>query len=186
MVWVSAARILIASALLAASACQPNDSARGALAPGQPFPELTLRSLSGEARPLASFGERVKIINFWATWCGPCRAEMPSLQWLSDRLDPTQAVVIGVSVDTDLNLVKEFNLAYGIGFADYTLQDTGAGSGEPLRLAVLPQTYILSADGTVAMLKLGAYRWDSEQVVALIDQLYQKQAVNTVKETLDD
>ncbi|MDX1578207.1 MAG: TlpA disulfide reductase family protein [Gemmatimonadota bacterium] len=67
---------------------------------GQPLPELVLTDLGGQPFDLARLRGRVVVLNLWATWCLPCREEMPELQELQARHDPAALSVVGVSVDT--------------------------------------------------------------------------------------
>ena len=91
---------------------------------------------------------RTLVINFWATWCAPCREEMPLLQQLSDRLDPERYAVVGVSVDEDRNLVQEFLLQYGIRFR--TFQDGEMSlARDLLGIVSYPQTFIVSPQGII-------------------------------------
>ena len=115
---------------------------------GSDFPLQSLESLPllGATRP--NLGNKILLINFWATWCAPCREEMPYLQRLSEELDPDRFAVIGVSVDDDANLVREFLLQYRIRFPNYLDADKNLASDQ-LGLGSYPQTFIVSPDGTI-------------------------------------
>ena len=123
---------------------QAPDTATG----GQAFPLQSIESLPllGAAAP--QLEDKTLLINFWATWCAPCREEMPSLQRLSERLDPDRFAVIGVSVDEDANLVREFLLQYQIEFPNYLDADKKLAS-DRLGLLSYPQTFIVSPDGVI-------------------------------------
>ncbi len=138
----------LAAAVLVAGLIGCSDAGPGRLTVGQPFPLAELRATTalGEfAPPLAG---RTLVINFWATWCAPCRQEMPDLQRLSDRLDPDRYRVIGVSVDADRNLVREFVRAHDIRFPVRQDRDRRLASAV-LGLEVFPTTFVVSPDGTV-------------------------------------
>ena len=83
---------------------------------GQPFPLSALKQLENVRGEKIDFSNKILLINFWATWCAPCRSEMPDLQRLTGSLDPERYAVIGVSVDDDINLVREFMLQHQIRF----------------------------------------------------------------------
>ncbi len=115
---------------------------------GEPFPlaEIYLtRSLGDD--PAAAQGKTL-VVNFWATWCAPCRKEMPELQRLSERLDPAKYAVIGISVDRDAHLAREFLIAHDIRFhvrhdPDLRLAKTLLG------IDAFPVTFVVSPDAIV-------------------------------------
>jgi thiol-disulfide isomerase/thioredoxin len=84
------------------------DAAADALAKGKPAPlQFTMKDMNGVDVKLASFRGKVILLNFWATWCGPCRAEIPSLVALQQQYGD-QLVVLGVSIDDPLNKLKPY------------------------------------------------------------------------------
>ena len=83
---------------------------------GETFPALDLPALDGPPLNLGDYRGRVLVLNVWATWCAPCREEMPSLQRLSERFPSGRFAVVGLTVDEDTNLAREFLLKYGIRF----------------------------------------------------------------------
>ncbi|MDH3635711.1 MAG: TlpA family protein disulfide reductase [Gammaproteobacteria bacterium] len=116
---------------------------------------------TGDAFPLSLFEKmipvdngnvdtegKILLINFWATWCAPCREEMPALQELSDTLDPERFAVIGISVDEDRNLIREFMLQYEIRFPVYQ-DDKFRLAGELLGIKTFPETFIVSPQGLI-------------------------------------
>lgn len=116
---------------------------------------------AGAAFPLDALGQARRInegeidlegktllINFWATWCEPCRGEMPVLQQLSDSLDPERFAVIGVSVDEDSNLIREFMLQYKIRFHNFQ-DDNFRIASDLLGIQTYPQTFIVSPQGVI-------------------------------------
>ncbi len=98
------------------------------------------------------------ILNVWATWCPPCRGELPSLQRLSDSLDPERYVVIGLSVDQDADFVREYLRDVGITFANYVAADPMAAAAR-LEVESFPQTLMVRPDGTLAQRVVGARDW---------------------------
>ena len=161
--WLAWPVVLSAVAL---SACDGGNPRPPAAEAAFPLPELASTPALGERR--AEFGDRTLLINFWATWCGPCRDEMPDLQALSDSLDRDRFAVIGVSIDDDRNLVQEFLLDHGIRFANYHDRDQSLASGR-LGILVLPVTYVVAPDGTILARVSGARRWDRDSLMELLD-----------------
>lgn len=136
--------------------CYPE---RSSPAVGVPLAEVVLPQLDGGEVSLGQFHGKVVVLNFWATWCGPCREEMPALQALSERLAPDRYRVIGVSVDQDLNLVREFVLKYGISFLQLT-DSSMAVTSDLLGIGVFPQTLIIDQQGRVKRSIVGTQAWN--------------------------
>jgi len=154
----SVARAWLLAAFVAATGCGEETRA--------PPPVSSLRVLEAPLVPLSPGGreslseyrgQRV-IVNFWATWCAPCREEMPGLQRLSETLAPRGVAVVGVSVDTDLNLAREFLLRHRVSFDNFA--DAGmAHSRGALGITALPVTFALDSEGKIAGRALGARDW---------------------------
>lgn len=139
---------------------------------GKPFPELKLPDLTGRETPLPR-GPAL-IVNFWATWCSPCREEMPSLQRLASSYPPGDLQVIGISVDDDVNLVKEFQLRHAIDFT--LLSDHDQRLTNTLQIGVLPMTFLLTREHVVADVVAGARDWAGTTMRKEIDRLLEVQA----------
>ncbi|WP_210398073.1 TlpA family protein disulfide reductase [Motiliproteus sediminis] len=132
-------------------------------------PELSLEGveladLDGNLRPLLDGSGRVRIVNFWATWCAPCREEMPALQALDDMLDDARYQVVGVTVDRDLNLVREFLLKYGIRFSQ--LSDPAMQlASERVGVRAYPETLLVDETGRVIDRVVGVRPWDDPEFI---------------------
>lgn len=114
------------------------------------------------------FGDKTLLINFWATWCAPCRREMPDLQKLSETLDREKYAVIGISVDEDRNLAEEFLLDNRIRFANYW--DHGQLiSSELLGIEAFPATYIVAPDGSILDRINGEQTWNEASFEASLN-----------------
>ena len=151
-------------------ACRNSKSVGFAL--GDRFPDIMLPALEGHITPSPSvvYRDVSLIINFWATWCEPCRREMPSLEKLSTFFSQKDIVVIGVSVDSDQNLAREFSLRYK--FTIPMLSDSNqALSNGILRIPVFPVTYLLRRDHTIARIIVGARDWADPVMVDEIEGL---------------
>lgn len=134
---------------------------------GDPVPALRFARLDGSAASLADHAGRALLLNLWATWCAPCRAEMPSLQRLSDAFAAEELAVIAVSVDDDLNLVREFLLRHAIRFAVYA--DTAQPSVRSLLgVTAYPTTWLVTRDGRIADVVPGERAWDAAPMIAHI------------------
>ncbi len=138
--------------------------------PGEPFPMLDLPALDGPPLHLGDFRGRVLVLNVWATWCGPCREEMPSLQRLSMRFPPERLAVVGLTVDEDTNLAREFLLKYGIRF-QIASDPAGAVAEGLLGVTGYPDTFIIAPDGRLAERVSGGREWDGAEMVSLLSGL---------------
>ena len=131
---------------------------------GQAVPDFQLPALAGGTGDLASYRGRVVLLNFWATWCPPCVAEMPSLDRLSRALAPEGLVVVGVSVDNDEAALRDFVARHRLGFA--ILRDQGAHTAAAYRVTGYPQTFLIGRDGMLEKTFLGPAEWDTPEAVA--------------------
>lgn len=126
--------------------------------------------VDGDGRPvkLSSFRGKVVLLNVWATWCAPCREEMPALDRLQARLGGPAFEVIALSIDRDrLPAVKEFYLQTGIKELSVYVDVSGQASSE-LRVTGIPTTLLIDERGREIGRKIGAAEWDSPEVIALI------------------
>ncbi len=118
-------------------------------------PELVVPTLDGTTLTSADLQGRVVVVNFWATWCGPCRLEMPSLQALSQRHGPEDLVVLGLSVDAGPRPVQAFleerGITYPVGMA--TQQHRLAFGGLP----GTPMTFLIDRQGVVRHRVIGYF-----------------------------
>jgi len=138
--------------------------------PGEPFPALSLPALDGLPLHLGDYRGRVLVLNVWATWCAPCREEMPSLQRLSERFPTERLVVVGLTVDEDTNLAREFLIKYGIDFP--IVSDPAGGVAEGLLgVTGYPDTFIIAPDGRLAKRVSGGREWDGVEMVSLLSGL---------------
>lgn len=131
------------------------------------FPALALPALEGKGNTFAAL-EGALLVNYWATWCGPCREEMPSLERLSRRL-PAGVRVVAVTVDEDLNLAREWLRKLGISFPVFADPGMRASRGE-LDLKALPETFLVASDRRILQRTSGARDWDAEESRAAIAQ----------------
>ncbi len=135
--------------------------------PGGPLPDLVLTGLDGVAGSLAQYGGKTVILNFWATWCAPCREELPSLQRLSDRLDPAAFAVIGISVDDDADFVREFLRDSGVSYTNY-LDVRGRVAAKRLAVKSYPQTLVIGPGGRLLRRIVGSRAWDEMDMDVLL------------------
>ena len=137
--------------------------------------EAPLRTLDGAPASLAEYRGKILILNIWAVWCGPCRAELPSLDRLSQVLDPEHFAVAGVSIDRERAFTREFIAELGIGFANYW-DGEGRLTKEILAANVIPLTVIIDRQGEIVLGYEGARDWSAPGLVAALGDLAQSDA----------
>ncbi|MEH6627211.1 MAG: TlpA disulfide reductase family protein [Motiliproteus sp.] len=128
---------------------------------GPDLSQLQLTDLQGNHVVLSDYAGKSLVINFWATWCAPCRHEMPALQSLSDQLDPERYAVLGITVDEDQNLAEEFLREQGISFKQFIDPQMVLALSE-LKVRAFPETFIVSSDGQLLRRIVGAREWDKQ------------------------
>jgi len=134
------------------------------------FPDIVLPALDGHMTVPAAYENVALVVNFWATWCGPCRHEMPSLEKLGTLFYSKDLLVIGISVDNDRNLAREFSLRYKLTIPMLSDSDQTLSSGI-LRIPAFPTTYLLKRDHTIARIIVGARDWTGTAMLAEIEEL---------------
>ena len=132
----------------------------------QEAPDFALPSLSGGNVALSETAGAVRVINFWATWCAPCREEMPSLERLHRRYRGSgRLVVLAVSVDDHAGVVQEYVEDYGFTFP--VLLDRGRVVASNYNVSVFPTSYVVDAGGRVVDRVIGAVDWAQDGLVVL-------------------
>lgn len=145
----------------ALTACEQPPPAPLRVNVGAAFPELKFTTLSGEPASTQQFAGKALIVNIWATWCGPCRRELPSLQRLANTLDPQRFVVLGVSIDGDDHLLREFLIDRKVTFPNFHDANMSVAR-DVLGLRAYPSTFLVSTDGIVRRVVERAEAWDGE------------------------
>lgn len=142
-------------------------------------PDFAVADGRGETVTLASYAGKVVLLNVWATWCGPCREEMPSMQSLYDRFDREDFEIAAISIDalpdrTDdrgnpggdpLAFARELGLTFPI------LLDPLGGIRRTYRASAVPESFLIGRDGVIYKKYAGATDWDSPTNVELVRRL---------------
>jgi thiol-disulfide isomerase/thioredoxin len=134
--------------------------------------EATLKGLNGPSRNLSAFRGRPLIINVWASWCGPCREEMASLERLAWRDGKHYFAIIGISTDDDADQAKGMLKNANATISHFI--DTGLQMENMLGATRLPLTVLVDADGRVLEKVYGARQWDGADALRLIDDTFHK------------
>lgn len=135
----------------------------------QSLPTFQLRTLQGISVHSDELAGRVLIINFWATWCGPCKEEMPSLERLRQKFPKDQLTILAVTTDIRPKEIEAFWQQLELHF-DVLLDDQEELS-QALMVRNLPTTVIVDAQGTLKQRIMGPREWDSPATVKFIRSL---------------
>ena len=132
------------------------------------LPHLAFVDGDGRAIALADFRGRVVLLNLWATWCVPCRREMPALERLQAKLGGAEFIVLPLSIDRGgLPPVKRFYEELGLATLGVFVDQSGEATGK-LATTGVPTTLLIDRDGREIGRLLGAAEWDSPEAIALI------------------
>ena len=148
-----------------AVAATPGEIPVGAL-----LPEAQLNGLVGSAAKLSSFRGKPLLINVWASWCGPCRVEMGSLERLYQRYGSKGFNVVGISTDDDQAAAAKFVRVSGVSFPNYI--DRNLVLENMLGANRLPLTVLVDGEGRVIKKMAGSRAWDSPEAINLITQAF--------------
>lgn len=146
---------------------------------GADAPAFTISDLQGNPVSLENHRGRVVLVNVWATWCGPCIVEMPSMQRLYEQLEGEPFDILAVSVDAApgerdeagnrggdvARFVRDHGLTFGI------LHDPSGRIQQTYRTTGVPESFLIGKDGVIYKQIAGATEWDSPENLALIQRL---------------
>jgi thiol-disulfide isomerase/thioredoxin len=137
-------------------------------------PVLTLKGLDGKMHDLAQLRGRVVLINFWATWCPPCRREMPSMERLSQALKDEAFSVLAVDVGEDADTIDTFAGQLDTPPTFPILLDTRSRAMQAWKVAGLPTTFLVDKQGRIVASAIGGREFDHPEMVQAIRALISK------------
>ncbi|MBN1882318.1 MAG: TlpA family protein disulfide reductase [Deltaproteobacteria bacterium] len=132
---------------------------------GDAAPEFTIETLDGKTVSLSDYRGKVVFLNFWASWCPPCKAEMPSIESLKDKMAGCDFVILAVSVDSgnqEKIVSKVQNYIDDNGFTFEVLIDNEQTLARDYGVTSVPTTFILDESGEVVEVSRGAEYWDDD------------------------
>jgi peroxiredoxin len=131
--------------------------------------DFSVRSPDGKPVKLADYRGRVVFLNFWATWCPPCREEMPAMERLYQRYRDKGLMVVAISVDSDTvavpPFVKKNALTFPIG------HDPKMSLADLYGVRALPSSFLIDKKGGLAALAIGPRAWDTKPAYAIVESL---------------
>lgn len=169
----AAGLIAVALPLLMGGAAQGQDARQpmtlSRVAAGTEVPRFALSGLDGTSMDSDSWRGKVIVVNFWATWCGPCKEEMPALGRLHQALDPKEAAVVTVTTDLQPDGIRAFLGQLGLKLP--VLLDAEQDVSRSFMVRGLPTTILIGKDGREVGRAIGPRDWDSPEAVALVRTL---------------
>jgi thiol-disulfide isomerase/thioredoxin len=163
-------RLLAALALLLPAAARAAEAPIRTSAP-VPLPPVAFETMDGKPASLADLKGKVVVLNLWATWCAPCREEMPSLDRLQARFEGQPVVVLALSVDrAGPERVQAFLDEIGVRHL-HVYRDPKAAATRTLRVPGLPATILVDKAGNEAGRVLGIAQWDGPEAVQAVETL---------------
>ena len=136
---------------------------------GKSAPDFTLKSLDGPNLKLSEMAGNVVLINFWASWCGPCREEMPLLNALHNKYEPLGFTVLGVNVEEDINGARGFLQDFPVDFP--VLLDSANAVSKQYKVIAMPTTVMVDRDGNMRYLHQGYKTGDEAKYRQMVKKL---------------
>jgi thiol-disulfide isomerase/thioredoxin len=137
--------------------------------PGGATPPLALDDLAGRRHDLADYRGKVVLVNFWATWCEPCRAEMPSIDRLRRSLAGKPFEVLAVNLAEPLSRIEKYIDTMPLSFP--LLRDRDSAASKAWKARMLPASYLVGRDGRIRYVAYGELDWASEPVRKTVNEL---------------
>lgn len=141
------------------------------LAVGKQAPDFVLTDLNDKPQRLSDFQGKVVFLNFWATWCKPCREEMPSMEVLHKNFEKDGLVILAVSIDRVTTtkdippFIKGMNLTFPV------LIDSWGKTDKPYKRMGVPETFIIDRDGVIREIVIGPRDWTRLDSLEILTKL---------------
>lgn len=142
------------------------------IAPPYTPPAFELTDIDGEIHKLSDYKGRITIVSFWASWCPPCRREMPSMERAWKQLKQYDVEFLAVNAGEDEETIFLFTADFDLNFP--LLRDPDGSVTEAWPVQGLPTTYVLNQQGDIIYQAVGGREWDSPNIINLIKDLASK------------
>jgi len=154
------------------SASEPAPASEIGLSKGNLAPDFSLYDVEGKGIKLSDFQGKVVMLNFWATWCGPCKAEVPSMEALYQDYKDKGFVILAVNVGDSKNKVEKFVAENSLTFP--ILLDWSKNVSRQFQVNGLPTTFIIDKNGIITEVVIGTRNWEEDCNSKLISDLLEK------------
>lgn len=139
---------------------------------GKPAPDFTVTTLGGARVRLQELRGKVVFVNLWATWCPPCREEMPSMVRLYQLMRAKGVEIVAVSEDRDRAALEKFVRQHGVTFP--VAQDEDKRIYGLYRATGVPETHLIDRQGIIRHIQIGPFDWTSPGVVDAVESLLKR------------
>lgn len=163
-IWVSCTFLLLLGLL---AGCKKKEEAPAVRTVGKLAPDFVLKDTKGVTWRLSDLRGKVVFVNFWATWCPPCRAEMPFMEKLKQSLPADRFQMLTILSNDTQELGEKF--VKFIGFTAPVLLDPEHKAYKAYGLTGVPETYIIDKKGILRQAIIGPWRWDSPEARQLLE-----------------
>lgn len=160
--------------LVSLPACSRKDSGSSSKAAGavvqKPAPDITVTALNGSSLKLSDLKGKVVLLNFWATWCPPCREEIPSMMKLNTAMAGKPYQMVAVSVDEGGKpAIEEYFRTSSNLLPAYT--DPDGKAAKVYGITGVPETYVIDKNGVIVKKVIGPLAWDGPEALAYLEGL---------------
>jgi len=128
---------------------------------GKPAPDFVLKDTKGKTWHLSELKGKVVFVNFWATWCPPCRAEMPSMQELVQSVPPDKFQMLAILSNDQAEVADKFTAS--IGFTSPVLLDPDSQTAKVYGITGVPESFIVDKEGILREVVVGGMPWSSPE-----------------------
>jgi len=135
---------------------------------GKLAPDFELDTLDGQTLVLSQLKGKPVLLNFWATWCGPCRYEMPFLQQIDQGWPEEELVLLTINIKESSSQIAQFLQSEGLSFT--VLLDSQAAVAQQYNVMGIPTTFFIDKEGVIQEIKIGSFQSQAE-IEAILSQL---------------
>ncbi len=138
---------------------------------GEPLPDFTLTDMQGNSHTLSDYRGKVVMVNFWATYCGPCIKEMPSMQRLKEKLGDKPFAILAVDMAEEKADVNAFLNKHQIEVNFPILLNPEGDVVENWMITAVPTTFVIDPEGKIRYALFGGIEWDKADIIKTISSL---------------